>query len=355
MALTRAGWFRFVTRWGIHLAIASVLLGLVIWRSQLWRLDELYADFDPWLAVGAALMNVPIMLLVALRGKFILARLQYSVPVFALLPIAILGNVLGSLTPASSGDLVRTPFFKERHDIAYPEGVATVLFERASSLYFLTLTTGVAAAWSTLPAGYAGLISAALAAVLVATPGIAIAVLQRLRPWLPSDTTSTPRISRAPTIIQRLLAVLGRSFDSLVALLRDGWGLVGIALFNIAIFGAMAAQMWLTVRALGPELSPSEAWMVLGTSMLAGISTFLPLGIGTLDATLAAVIGVTERDFAVGAAAALLRRLTATLPLGLAAFGSYLFLVSGRRHRAAQDALDVPVQGDVAAQDGAGR
>ena len=71
--------------------------------------------------------------------------------------------------------------------------------------------------------------------------------------------------------------------------------------------------------------------MVAGTGMLAGILTFLPLGLGTMDATLAALVGTIQSDFSAGAAVAVLMRATVTLPLGLAAVASYLYLMGGRR------------------------
>jgi hypothetical protein len=92
----------------------------------------------------------------------------------------------------------------------------------------------------------------------------------------------------------------------------------------------MAVQLWLVVEALGLRLSAAESWMALGTSLLAGTATLLPLGLGTLDVTLAAVVGANEHGFAAGAAAAVLFRATATLPVGLAAAGSYVYLMLRR-------------------------
>jgi uncharacterized protein (TIRG00374 family) len=293
------------------------------------------------------LLNLPILLLMTLRGKFILSRLRYHVSFTSLLPISILGNVAGSLTPASAGDLLRTPFFRKRYDIPYAHGLAAVIYERGFSLFILGLGTGVAAAWSTLPTGAsAGISVAGLAILLIAPPAVAF-MLEQVRHLLPNRDDQ----QAARSTLRRITDALAGSLESLLLLLRDRWGTTSVALANLGIFSVMAVQMWLVVRALGLGLSPAESWMVLGTSMLAGIATLLPLGLGTLDATLAAMIGATQDGFSAGAAAAVLLRATVTLPLGLIAFVSYLFLVSGRGQPSVGDSLDASRSGAEIADD----
>ena len=295
-------------RWGLQGAVAAGLLGLVVWRAELWSVGGQYDDFAVWPAAGAVVLNVPLLLLLAVRGRFTLNRLDYDVPMLALLPISTLGNVAGSMTPAAAGDLLRTPFFKDRHGIPYADGIAVVLHERGFSLAVLALSTGVAAGWSTLATGWA-LAVTLCALVLVLTGPAAVAhVLRRLRPTIEGADDGSG------TLVRRAIGALGRPLEALLRLLVD-FGTTGVVtLMNLAIFSVMALQMWLVMQALGLGLSAAEAWMVLGVAMLAGIITLLPLGLGTLDATLAAVVGAIEQDFSAGAAAAVLLRATVYLP-----------------------------------------
>ncbi len=318
----RLGWLAL---WGLQGTVALALLALVFWRANLWELRDTYHDFDGWPIVGAVFLNLPIMVIMTVRGQLILKRLDHPVSFFALLPISTLGNVAGSLTPAAAGELLRAPFFKERHDIPYADGLAAVIYERGVSMFVLAMSTGVAAAWSTLDAALAAAVSAAGLAVALGTPAAAALALRRLGPVLADDGED------GGWTLYRMRVALGRSLNSLLVLLRDAWTTAGTELASVLVFLVMATQAWLVVQALGLDFSLAEAWTALGASLLAGIATFLPLGLGTLDATFAALVGTTQDGFNTGATAAVLFRAASTLPLGLAALASYFYLVSARR------------------------
>jgi len=310
----------------LHLAVALAILGLVIWRANPWELGDAYRDFEPWPAAAAVLLNIPVLLLMTLRGQLILGRLRHSVSFLQLLPISTLGNVAGSLTPAAAGELLRTPFFKQRHEIPYADGLAAVAYERGLSVVVLAASTGAAAAWMTLSAGPAVAVTAASAVLALAAPAAAAFVLVRLRlEQAASDSGDRP------SLFDRLRSMLGRPLGPLLVLLRDPASTAAIGLANLLVFAVMALQFWFVVQALGLEISGAEAWTAIGASFLAAIFTFLPLGLGSMDATIAAIIGATQHGFQAGAAAAVLLRATATLPLGIAAFVSYVYLVSARR------------------------
>lgn len=314
----------------LHLAVALGILGLVVWRANPWELGDEYHNFEPWPATGAVLLNIPILLLMTLRGQLILARLHYTVSFLELLPISTLGNVAGSLTPAAAGELLRAPFFKERHEIPYADGLAAVVYERGLSVLVLVASTGAAAAWMTLGAAAAAAVTVASGLLVLAGPALAAFVLSRLR--LAGDA---PAPAAGASLVGRARGLLGRPLGSLLVLLRDPANSAVLGLLNLVIFSVFATQFWLVVEALGLDINGAEAWTAMGASFLAATFTFLPLGLGPMDATIAAVIGTTEHGFQSGAAAALLLRATATLPLGVAALTAYIFLVSARRRKAA--------------------
>lgn len=329
MSARSQSWWRRAAPWALHASVALGLLGLLLWRANPLDLRDEYSDFEPWPAMAAVLLNVPIIVGMTLRGQLILGRLRHPVPFLALLPISTLGNVAGSLTPAGAGELLRTPFLKERHAIPHADSVAAILYERGLSVLVLAASTGVAAAWMTLDIGPALAVTVGGVALALGAPAAAAFVLGRLH--FAEDAV----VERDASLLDRLRTALGRPVGPLLVLLRDPASTVVIGLTNLLVFALTAGQLWLLVEALGLELSVAEAWTALGASLLAAIFTFLPLGLGSMDATLAAIIGATENGFHAGAAAAILLRATATLPMGVAALASYVYLVSARRRRAA--------------------
>lgn len=321
-----SGVFAWAVRRSPHIVVALVLLAFVVWRANLWQLSDDYEDISIWALLAAVFLNVPILGVYTLRGRFILGRLGHRVTFTSLFPISTLGIVMGTLTPAAAGDLLRTPFFKQHYDIPYADGVAAVVYERGFSLLALGMSTAVAAGWSTLPLPAAGAVSAGCVGLLVLAPPAAALALERFRRPL----ASIPEPGAEAGFMRRGLAALGRSLQSLLVLLRDGLSTAVVGFLSLAVFGLMAVQLWLVVEALGLRLSAAESWMAVGTSLLAATATLLPLGLGTMDATLAAVVGASENGFTAGAAAAVLLRATATLPVGLAAAGSYVYLMLRR-------------------------
>ncbi len=320
-------------------AAGLALLALIFWRANPFDLDDQYRDFDVWPVAGVVLLNAPILALVTLRGWLLLTRQGYAVPFVGLFPIATLGHVGGSLTPASMGDLVRVPFFKDRHAVPYAEGLAVVLYERGLSVVTLALSTGAAAAWATLPIAAATAVTFAAAVGLAGSWRIVALVVRRLEPL---RTKLTERRERA-SAIRRGLSALGDSLEPLERLLRDDRLSASVVSLSLGIFAVMAAQMWLVTRALGLSLSAAESWTAHGAGVLAAVASLVPLGLGSMDATLAVIVGEAEGGLAAGAAAVVLVRAATTLPQGLAAFGSYLWLAS-RRSRTIDTGAATPIE-----------
>src|SRR3989304_2382233 len=92
----------FVTAgWGASALREAPPLGR--WKARVGELGEAFAGFGAGAAVAVVLLNAPVLGLLTLRSYLILRRLGYEVSLGPLLPMAILGNVAGALTPARSG------------------------------------------------------------------------------------------------------------------------------------------------------------------------------------------------------------------------------------------------------------
>jgi uncharacterized membrane protein YbhN (UPF0104 family) len=129
-------------------------------------------------------------------------------------------------------------------------------------------------------------------------------------------------------VLRRVQRVAGR----LQLLLGDRALLAGWSLLTAAIFAIATLQLWLLARSVSQAIRPEEAWTVYGASQLAGVASLLPLGLGAADGSLAALLRRMGTTFEQGTVVAILVRATMTLPLGVMAVASYLYLVriSGR-------------------------
>jgi uncharacterized membrane protein YbhN (UPF0104 family) len=96
---------------------------------------------------------------------------------------------------------------------------------------------------------------------------------------------------------------------------------------TIAIFATVVCQLWLIADALSVRLSAGEASLAVGGSIAAGIASFLPLGLGVLDWTMAALLENAGATVGTATAAAILYRAMNSLPAGVLGVVSYAYLV----------------------------
>lgn len=270
---------------------------------------------------------MPLALLFPVRSYFVLRRLGADVPARVLVPAAILGNVAGSLTPASSGELLRTAVLRSHADLAVEDGLALVLYERGVSMFIMMLGTAVTAAFVALDTRPA-LIVAAVALPLFALPAAGPLLLGLL-----PDAGDDDRGGVLRSALRRVRHVTGR----LRLLLRDRGLLAGWSLLTAAMFAIATLQMWLLARSVSHAIRPEEAWTAYGASQLAGIASLLPLGLGAADGSLAALLRRMGTTFEQGTVVAILVRATMTLPLGLMALASWLWLARGAREQQTAD------------------
>ena len=314
----------------LHLALAGALLALLLWKTDIADVASALRDVSPLTAIAVVALNAPLAVLFWARSRMVLERLGHQIPPRVLLPVALLGNVAGSLTPASAGELLRTAMLKSHADVTSRDGFALVLYERALSLYLMALGTGVVAAFIALPLPAAALI-ASIAAPLFVLPVAGSKILS----LLPKQ-----RIARGPAFVRDLVERVGHVAGRLQWLLRDRGLLALWSAATAIIFAIITLQFWLLTQALSTAISPQEAWVALGASQLAAIASLLPLGLGAADGSIAAVLRRAGMTLEQGTAVAILVRATITLPLGLAAIGCYLYLqrLGSAEERSAADA-----------------
>jgi uncharacterized membrane protein YbhN (UPF0104 family) len=96
------------------------------------------------------------------------------------------------------------------------------------------------------------------------------------------------------------------------------------AALTIAIFATVVGQLWLIADGLSVHLSAGEASLAVGGSIAAGIASFLPLGLGVLDWTMAALLENAGATVGTATAAAILYRAMNSLPAVQGVASAYL-------------------------------
>lgn len=316
-------------RWYVWLPISGAILLLLLWRARPWEAIGLAAGGDPLPLGGAFALNAVLIGAWAARSTVLMAAVGSPLTLLELVPVVTFANTVNNLTTAAVGEVLRAIVLKSRHGVPYGHSTAVILSERLWAIG-LFLVTAVAA-------GVGTLIPATVPLIFIAW--VAAAVL-----------------AFAPTYMYRLGLRPGRAFGWLAT--RIGWrrirwladkltevddGLAEIvlrprpALIFIAATGtvmlAFAGQLWLILLALHVQIAFAGVWAAYGLAICAGVLSALPFGLGATDAVLAVLLVAQGVPAPAAAAAAILLRALATLPLGVAGAVSWIYLGRGRSTR----------------------
>ena len=304
---------------GLAAVIGIAIGAVVIWVSHPASIWESLQEVQAWPLIAALLLNVPIVLLRALRAQVVLRFLGYKVSLMSNVPIQLIGQTSSTITPAASGDYVRAYLWRRGQEVPLRGGAAVVTFER---LYSLFLLVAVAVLLITLPRhGFIGwvMVALALAAATLAPVLVELATPPALERKLLGRVTGGRLLSRFE----------GGAFDmvdNFRQLLRSPLLLTETSAITMAVFILSGLQLAVLLMGLGDSIRITQAVAVFATSQVAGILSTLPFGIGAADAIMVTVLagyGVSVGD---SATAAVLLRAVSTLPQALAGLVAYMRL-----------------------------
>jgi uncharacterized protein (TIRG00374 family) len=299
----------------IGLAIASA----VIWVSRPDAMWEGIREVDPGPLLVALLLNVPVVLLRAVRTQVVLRFLGHKVSFRSMVPVQLVGQTSSTLTPAASGDYLRAYIWRRTQGIPIRVGAAVVTFER---IYSLGLLVAVAALLISLPrygiVGWVG-VAVGLAAATLAPAAIELITPPAIEQWAIERITTGRLLSRFTDGALELA-------NNLRQILRSSTLLVQTSAITLAVFILSGLQVMLLIAGLGDSVRITQAVAVYATSQVAGILSTLPFGLGAADAILVTVLAGYGVNLADSAVTAVLFRAVSTLPQALAGLVAYVRL-----------------------------
>jgi uncharacterized protein (TIRG00374 family) len=313
---------RHLRRWYVYGPITIAIVGLLLWRTEIWTAADLLRDADPRPLVAAVALNGVIIACWAIRSGRLLATLGRRIATRELLPIVSFANTINGLTPASAGEVLRAVILHRRHAVAYRESAALIVVERG---YALGLIVVSALACVAIAAG--GPLIGAGATLLAIAAAAAPTVIYRSGHRV-TDVSSRVLgpLARRWRAVRHLDVQLISVEDQVAATLARPPVAVAFVAITAAIFVSMDAQLLLVGAAIGIPMDPIVGWAALGLGAVAGVLSALPFGLGAADAVIALVLVGFGTDPAAAALVTVLLRLVATLPTGLFGVASFLYL-----------------------------
>jgi uncharacterized protein (TIRG00374 family) len=296
----------------IGVAIAAAVILVSKPASMLEGIREV--DLAP--LIGALLLNVPVVLLRALRAQVSLRFLGHQISLRSMIPVQLVGQTSSTLTPAASGDYVRAYIWRRLDSVPVRDGGAVVTYERLYSLFLLVV---VAVLLISLPRhgwmGWVG-VAAGLGLATLAPAALEVATPTHLERWALRQITRGRWLGKFAEGAQEMADNLRRLFRSPVLLIQT-------SAITVGIFILSGLQVMLLLAGLGDSVPITQAVAVYATSQVAGILSTLPFGLGAADAILVALLSGYGVGLADSATVAVLFRAASTLPLALAGLIAY--------------------------------
>jgi uncharacterized membrane protein YbhN (UPF0104 family) len=319
----------------VWLPISALLLGFVVWRSRPWELAAVQG-IDPLPLLAALALDVPVVLLWAVRSRLLMTRVGHPLSTRELLPVVSFANTINNLTPASSGEVLRALILRDRYGVPYRHSAAVIVVERLWAIWIFGLVGVSASAWTLLawPPPAAALLGVAAAAACF-LPSFAYHAGVRPGPLLRRLAAGRDPAGR----LVRLTAGVAHVDDALERILGDSRTSIAFVATTLGVAVCFAAHLALALLALGRWVDPWAALAITMLGVLAGVASALPFGLGAADAVMAVLLSATGVDAARAGAAVLLVRMIQTLPLGIAGTLSWLHLTGGRLPAEAETAV----------------
>ncbi|RBL71350.1 TIGR00374 family protein [Pseudomonas sp. MWU13-2625] len=292
-----------------------ILIGSVVCSALAYLAVSLWGG---WPAVSAAVSRVgwwtggQIVGLVLLgyalrflRWQVYLNALRHPLPWWPSLKIYLAGFAL-TTTPGKAGEALRGVLLK-RWDVPYPHSFAALFSERLSDLLAMVALAlfGLSAHPEWLSMIVACLVLLACCLLLVSRPALVSAI----------DRQMDQRSGWLPRLLRHVVQVLHQSRSCHTPRRQ-----IGTTLLSLLAWGLEALAFYWILDAMGTDVPLTFAMFIYAVSMLAGALSFMPGGLGSAEAVMAALLvsgGVALPDAI--AATVLLRLATLWMAVGLGA------------------------------------
>jgi uncharacterized protein (TIRG00374 family) len=207
------------------------------------------------------------------------------------------GGFALTVTPGKAGEIMRSVLLK-KHGVPYAHSLAAFMSERLSDLLAIVLLA-LCGLYTYPRASLAVIAGAGIGAVAL------VSLSRRELPRFAVRTSTSQATGRIGRFIQEAYAMLraARQCHTPALLLRS-------SVLSLLAWSAEAFALFLILRWLGADVSLAFAVFVYAASILAGVITLLPGGLGGTEAVMIALLVWRGISPAIAAAATMLIRLT---------------------------------------------
>jgi glycosyltransferase 2 family protein len=277
------------------LGVSLAIMAIIVWYSNPAALLSLLSTADMrYIALAFVLSNISICFRV-LKWKALLNKVGFR----ELYPVQMLGITISNFTPGKLGEPIKTLLLKMRKGIAVSESLSSILWERV--LDIIILCTFALFALQTIGLNsdlyFVSLASIAIFAAIIIT-FLLILESKRIGMKIFSFFKKFPLLNKiSEDFIETFYKskVKKRKIALSIIFTAIPWLLEGFVFYC-------------AFMAFGISLSPLNLAWIVALSVLIGVASFLPGGIGSTDAAMIFLLGIMGIGSTIAVATVLLYR-----------------------------------------------
>ncbi len=257
--------------------ISFVMLALIIWNSNPAMLVSLLGKSSKIYLVAGLLVSLATISLRVLKWKVLLTNVSFS----DLYPIQMIGITISNFTPGKIAEPVKSVILKSVKKISVSSSLPTILWERVLDIVVLVGFSSFVINFISAGSGIAYIASASTIAFLI----VALATLT----FLKSRKFGTMIFSVAKKL--PFLSGISEKFISTFYGYRiEGRRIAASFLITSAVWLLEGFVLYFSFLSLGIEMDPLFSSSLIAVSVLVGVASSLPGGLGPFEAIMIFII-----------------------------------------------------------------
>ena len=262
--------------------IGLLILGYVIVRSGIIENYQILFTISIPLIILALFLSLGTIALRIYRWKFLSEKYNTSISWHDASLVSIASLYYANITPGKIGDLYKAYYMQKRFALNFFDGVSMIFYERFFELMILFL--GASAIVFIQLKGTTVIILELTAVILILLFFFYYKVDYILK-ILEKYSSKIPLLKKIPTEFK----IRKLSFRNI------------IPVFIITVFslGLEFVRLWVVALAFGYMLNPIQLTIFFCLSIIAGLASQIPLGVGVMEASLGyflVLLGVASTD-----------------------------------------------------------
>jgi len=269
------------------LFVSFLILSLLLYFSDVWKVVSIISSANPYYLLLAFSLSLLLMFVRTFRWNVLLRKLDIKIHFLKLFPVYMSGMFASNLTPGKIGEPVKSYLLKKTEGISISRTLPSVVMERVFDVFSVIIISLVGLGIVKLPANVTPVLFAIVLFYLTAIVLMFYISAKKGRIYYVSEKLFRffrwlPMVGR----LERFLEGFAEKFNRSIVKYKDAGISVKNFILSLFVWGAEGVILYLSFLSVGIPVNPLLAASFISISVLVGVISFLPGGLGSSEAVM---------------------------------------------------------------------